>query len=389
MAEIKVPVLPESVADATVVTWHAKVGDAIKRDQILVDLETDKVVLEVPAPEDGILESIDKPVGSVVKSNERLASVKAGTVAASPTINNPAPSSQATPAKADVVSTPSARQAAAEQDVDLSQLSGSGKGGRITKEDVIKSQSTPAPVAPAPSFENKSGRPEERVPMTRLRARIAERLLQAKNSTALLTSFNEVNMKAVIDARNDYKDAFEKKYGVKLGFMSFFTRAVTEALKNFPIINASIEGNDIVYHGYYDIGIAVSTDRGLVVPVIRNADKLSFAEIEKQIVDFGKRARAGQLSIEEITGGTFTITNGGVFGSLLSTPIINPPQSAILGLHKIEERPIVENGQIVIRPMMYLALSYDHRLIDGKDSVQFLVTVKHFLEDPSRLLLNI
>lgn len=384
--EIKVPVLPESVADATVVNWHKKVGDAVKRDEVLVDLETDKVVLEVPALDDGVLESILKPVGSVVKSNELLGSLVAGKAA-----TTAAPTSTAKTEKAvqtEAVGTPSARRAAAENDIDLKQVAGSGKGGRITKEDVLKQQPVSAPTPTAVAMPT-GDRPEQRVPMTRLRARIAERLLEAKNSTALLTSFNEINMSAVIDARNRYKDAFEKKYGVKLGFMSFFTNAVTEALKNFPIINASIDGNDIVYHGYYDIGIAVSTDRGLVVPVIRNADKMTFSEIEKQIVSFGQKARNGQLSMEEITGGTFTITNGGVFGSLLSTPIINPPQSAILGLHKIEERPIAENGQVVIRPMMYVALSYDHRLIDGKDSVQFLVTVKNFLEDPSRLILNI
>ena len=384
--EIKVPVLPESVADATVVNWHKKVGDAVKRDEVLVDLETDKVVLEVPALDDGVLESILKPVGSVVKSNELLGSLVAGKTA---TASAPAPTAKAEKTgTAEAVGTPSARRAAAENDIDIKQVSGSGKGGRITKEDVLKQQPASA-VAPTAVAMPTGDRPEQRVPMTRLRARIAERLLEAKNSTALLTSFNEINMSAVIDARNRYKDAFEKKFGVKLGFMSFFTNAVTEALKNFPIINASIDGNDIVYHGYYDIGIAVSTDRGLVVPVIRNADKMTFSEIEKQIVSFGQKARNGQLSMEEITGGTFTITNGGVFGSLLSTPIINPPQSAILGLHKIEERPIAENGQVVIRPMMYVALSYDHRLIDGKDSVQFLVTVKNFLEDPSRLILNI
>lgn len=384
--EIKVPVLPESVADATVVNWHKKVGDAVKRDEVLVDLETDKVVLEVPALDDGVLESILKPVGSVVKSNELLGSLVAGKAATTAAPTSTAKTEKA--AQTEAVGTPSARRAAAENDIDLKQVAGSGKGGRITKEDVLKQQPVSAPTPTAVAMPT-GDRPEQRVPMTRLRARIAERLLEAKNSTALLTSFNEINMSAVIDARNRYKDAFEKKYGVKLGFMSFFTNAVTEALKNFPIINASIDGNDIVYHGYYDIGIAVSTDRGLVVPVIRNADKMTFSEIEKQIVSFGQKARNGQLSMEEITGGTFTITNGGVFGSLLSTPIINPPQSAILGLHKIEERPIAENGQVVIRPMMYVALSYDHRLIDGKDSVQFLVTVKNFLEDPSRLILNI
>lgn len=383
--EIKVPVLPESVADATVVTWHKQPGDAVKRDEVLVDLETDKVVLEVPAPDDGVLESIAKPVGSVVKSQEILAVIKAGAqaTAKAPT-PQPAAASAAKEAAPAVV-TPSARRAAAETAVDLQKVTGSGKGGRITKEDVLK-QSTSEPVA---LVLDDSEHPEKRIPMTRLRARIAERLLEAKNNTALLTSFNEINLQAVIQVRTQYKDLFEKKYGVKLGFMSFFTRAVTESLKRFPVINASIDGGDVVYHGYYDIGIAVSTERGLVVPVVRDADTLSFSGIEKKIAEYGQKARNGQLTMEEITGGTFTITNGGVFGSLLSTPIINPPQSAILGLHKIQERPIAENGQVVIRPMMYVALSYDHRLIDGKDSVQFLVAIKQYLEDPARLLLDI
>lgn len=406
--EIKVPVLPESIADATVVTWHKKAGDTVKRDEVLVDLETDKVVLEVPAPEDGVLEKILKDTGSVVTSNEVLATIASDGATAS----KPAEKSQEKPQEAQpqaqapspvpqeitkkepssaAAASPSARRAAAESDVDLGKVSGSGKDGRITKEDVVKHKEPAAtPItAPTSASADASGRPEKRVPMTRLRARIAERLLQAKNTTALLTSFNEINMQAVIDARTQYKDIFEKKYGTKLGFMSFFTRAVTDALKNFPVINASIDGNDVVYHGYYDIGIAVSTERGLVVPVLRDTDTMSYADIEKKIVEFSQKARTNQLSMEEITGGTFTITNGGVFGSLLSTPIINPPQSAILGLHKIQERPVVENGEIVIRPMMYVALSYDHRLIDGKDSVQFLVTVKNFLEDPSRLLLDI
>ncbi len=389
--EIKVPVLPESVADATVVAWHKKPGDSVKRDEILVDLETDKVVLEVPAPENGVLGEIQKQTGAVVTSNEILAILQTdGAFVATPTPKETSTTHPATTPPAVAAATPSARRAAAEKEVDVTTLAGSGKGGRITKEDVIKQQ-TPPPAATtaAPLFSSHDARPEKRVPMTRLRARIAERLLQAKNNTALLTSFNEINMKAVIDARTQYRDAFEKKHHVKLGFMSFFTHAVAEALKNFPIVNASIEGNDIVYHGYYDIGIAVSTDRGLVVPVLRDVDQMSYADIEKKIGEYGQKARNNQLAMEEITGGTFTITNGGVFGSLLSTPIINPPQSAILGLHKIQERPIAENGEVVIRPMMYVALSYDHRLIDGKDSVQFLVTIKQFLEDPSRLLLDI
>lgn len=390
--EIKVPVLPESVADATVVTWHKKPGDTVKRDEVLVDLETDKVVLEVPAPEDGVLGDITKPVGSVVKSNEILAIITKGGAATTPAKEekSAAASKEAEKPAAAAAASPSARRAAAEADVDLQQVTGSGKGGRITKEDVAKKPATASAPSKQESISMPTGsRPEQRVPMTRLRQRIAERLLQAKNNTALLTSFNEINMQAVIDARTRYKDQFEKKYGVKLGFMSFFTRAVTEALKNFPVINASIDGNDIIYHGYYDIGIAVSTERGLVVPVLRDAGKMSYADIEKKIMEYGQKARNGQLSMEEITGGTFTITNGGVFGSLLSTPIINPPQSAILGLHKIQERPIAEDGHVVIRPMMYVALSYDHRLIDGKDSVQFLVAVKNYLEDPARLLLDI
>ncbi|MBI5448332.1 MAG: 2-oxoglutarate dehydrogenase complex dihydrolipoyllysine-residue succinyltransferase [Gammaproteobacteria bacterium] len=393
--QIKVPVLPESVADATVVTWHKQAGDTVKRDEILVDLETDKVVLEVPAPEDGILETILKPVGAVVTSTEVLATFAPGATTAAPVAKATTAASPPAQQPAPAAITPSARRAAAEADVNLQNVVGSGKGGRVTKEDVSKQKeisTTPQTQTTAINLNTPStseSRPEKRVPMTRLRARIAERLLQAKNSTALLTSFNEINMQGVIEARTQYKELFEKKHGVKLGFMSFFTRAVTEALKNFPVINASLEGNDIVYHGYYDIGIAVSTERGLVVPVLRDTDTMSYADIEKKIAEYGQKARTGQLSMEEITGGTFTITNGGVFGSLLSTPIINPPQSAILGLHKIQERPIVENGHIVIRPMMYVALSYDHRLIDGKDSVQFLVTIKNFLEDPSRLLLDI
>src|SRR3989338_3730390 len=397
--EIKVPVLPESVADATVITWHKKAGDTVKRDEILVDLETDKVVLEAPAPNTGILEKIEKPVGSVVKSQEILGTVNENAATQTLVANTTPETKQASkPATAITeisaltapLATPSARRAASENDIDLQKIEGSGKGGRIIKEDVLQPL-TPTPVTPTTiSFDSAPGsRLEKRVPLSRLRARIAERLLQVKNSTALLTTFNEINMQSVIHARTEYKESFEKKHGVKLGFMSFFTHAVVEALKSFPIINASLEDNDIVYHGYYDIGMAVSTERGLVVPILRDVDKMTYADIEKKVLEYSQKARTGQLAIEEITGGTFTITNGGVFGSLLSTPIINPPQSAILGLHKIQERPIVENGQVVARPMMYVALSYDHRLIDGKESVQFLVTIKQFLEDPSRLLLAI
>lgn len=398
--EIKVPTLPESVADATIVAWHKKPGDAVKRDENLVDLETDKVVLEVPATEDGVMGEILKDVGAVVKTGELLGKLEAG--AAGKTAAQPAQSAPAAtktvetkPAETKTESTkaggpagPATRRVAAENDLNVEKIVGSGRGGRITPEDVMaevqKGSTSTGQFVPA-----LGERIEKRVPMSRLRARIAERLLAAQHNAAILTTFNEVNLKNIMDLRARYKDTFEKKYNVKLGLMSFFTRAVIEALKRFPAVNASIDGNDIVYHGYYDIGIAVSTDRGLVVPVVRDADRLSFAELEQTIGEFGRKARDGQLSIEEITGGTFTITNGGVFGSLLATPILNPPQSAILGMHKIEERPIAENGQVVIRPMMYIALSYDHRIIDGKESVSFLVAIKEYLEDPARLLLDI
>lgn len=386
--ELKVPNLPESVADATVVTWHKKPGDAVRRDENLVDLETDKVVLEVPAPADGVLKEILHDTGAVVKAEEILALIEAGAAAAQ-TESKPAKeetakteSSQA----AAVTAGPAARRVAAEHDVKLEQVSGSGKDGRVTREDVlnkVQTGSTPTTKA-APGH-----REEQRVPMTRLRARIAERLLSAQHNAAILTTFNEINLQHVMDLRAKYKDVFEKKHGVRLGFMSFFTKAVVEALKRFPAVNASIDGNDIVYHGYFDIGIAVSTERGLVVPIIRDADKKSFAGLERAVADYGRKARDGQITMEDMTGGTFTITNGGVFGSLLATPIINPPQSGILGMHKIQERPVVENGQIVIRPMMYVALSYDHRIIDGKESVSFLVALKEFLEDPTRLLLEV
>lgn len=391
--EIKVPVLPESVADATVATWHKKPGDPVKRDENLVDIETDKVVLEVPAPQDGILEKILRDQGSTVKAQEVLGIVKAGAITekakARPEnegagmILNPKIEKSAAAAKTDA--SPAVRRLAAEHDVNLQQVAGTGKDQRITKEDVVKHLQGGTTEHPISNVD----RPEQRVPMTRLRARIAERLLSAQHNAAILTTFNEVNLQAVMDLRQRYKESFEKAHGVRLGFMSFFTRAAIEALKRFPAVNASIDGSDIIYHGYFDIGIAVSTDRGLVVPILRNADRMSFATVEKTIGEFGRKAKSGQLSIDEITGGTFTITNGGVFGSLLATPILNPPQSAILGMHKIEERPIVEKGQIVIRPMMYLALSYDHRIIDGKESVQFLVTIKELLEDPARLLLDV
>lgn len=387
--ELKVPNLPESVADATVVTWHKKPGDTVRRDENLVDLETDKVVLEVPAPADGVLKEILKNTGTVVKAEEVLAMIEAGAVqAAAPTAKTETPKSSAAPAQtSSAAAGPAARRVAAEHDVKLEQMSGSGKDGRVTREDVLTQLQTSTTSVATKTLPG--NREEQRVPMTRLRARIAERLLAAQHNAAILTTFNEVNLQKVMDLRAKYKDVFEKKYGVRLGFMSFFAKAVVEALKRYPAVNASIDGSDVVYHGYFDIGIAVSTDRGLVVPIIRDADKMNFADLERAVADYGRKARDGQITIEDMTGGTFTITNGGVFGSLLATPIINPPQSAILGMHKIQERPVVENGQIVIRPMMYVALSYDHRIIDGKESVGFLVAIKEFLEDPTRLLLEI
>lgn len=390
--EVKVPNLPESVADATIATWHKKVGDKVTRDENIVDLETDKVVLEVPAPADGILQEILFDVGATVSSGELLARIGASDVAA------PVMEEKSQPPESDDQSTsPAVRRMLAEHDLQPNQIIGSGKDARITKEDVLafiekNRNNTPKSADvknTAVSVAPMGAREERRVPMSRLRAKVAERLLEAQHNAAMLTTFNEVNLQAVMDLRAQYKDSFEKKHGVKLGFMSFFTKAVVESLKRFPAVNASIEGQDIIYHGYYDVGIAVSTERGLVVPVIRDADQLSMSDIEQKITDAATRARLGKLSMDEMQGGTFTITNGGVFGSLLSTPIINLPQTGILGMHKIQDRPVVEKGEIVIRPMMYLALSYDHRLIDGKDSVQFLVSVKELLEDPSRLLLNV
>lgn len=394
--EVKVPILPESVADATIAAWHKKVGDSVTRDENIVDLETDKVVLEVPAPNDGVLSEIFYKEGDTVNAGELLAKITAGAAVKS----EPASKSEAdkTVAHEDKSTSPAVRRIMAENDVQPGQIQGTGKEGRITKDDVLsfiksnreastqlETTSKPEKMTPAPM----GIREERRVPMTRLRAKVAERLLEAQHNAAMLTTFNEVNLKAVMDLRAQYKESFEKKHSVKLGFMSFFTKAVVESLKRFPAVNASIDGQDIVYHGFYDIGIAVSTERGLVVPVVRDADQMSMAEIELAINESATKARKGKLSLEEMQGGTFTITNGGVFGSLLATPIINPPQTGILGMHKIEQRPIVEKGEIVIRPMMYIALSYDHRLIDGKDSVQFLVSVKELLEDPARLLLNI
>ncbi len=385
--EIKAPTFPESVADGTVATWHKKVGEAVKRDELIVDIETDKVVIEVLAEADGVLAEIVKNEGDTVLSNELLGKLSEGGAAAAAPAAASAPAAApaaAAPAAAgdDNILSPAARKLAEENGIDPNSLAGTGKGGRVTKEDVVAAveakKNAPAaapaakaaaPAAEAPVFAA-GDRVEKRVPMTRLRAKVAERLVEAQSSMAMLTTFNEVNMKPIMDLRNKYKDLFEKKHnGVRLGFMSFFVKAATEALKRFPGVNASIDGNDIVYHGYQDIGVAVSSDRGLVVPVLRNAEFMSLAEIENGIATFGKKAKDGKLSIEDMTGGTFTISNGGVFGSLLSTPIVNPPQTAILGMHKIQERPMAVNGQVVILPMMYLALSYDHRMIDGKEAV--------------------
>lgn len=393
--EVKVPPLPESISDATVSTWHKKEGDKVARDENLVDLETDKVMLEVPSPTDGIIKTIAKKAGATVQAHDILAVIapvgeeKSVKTAAKPdeSIKAQAPVVQAKPVESKPAAGPSARRAAAEHEVDVSQVTGTGKGGRITKENVmavIGSQSMD--ITDEGMI---SARPEKRVPMSRMRVRIAERLLEVTQNTAMLTTFNEINMAQVMAIRSRYKEKFEKKYKIRLGFMSFFVKACVEALKRSPIVNASIDGNDIIYHGYFDIGVAVSTERGLVVPVIRDADKLNMAEIEQKIAEAAEKARMGKLTLEEMQGGTFTITNGGVFGSLLATPLLNAPQCAILGMHKIEERPVVENGEIVIRPMMYVALSYDHRLIDGKESVTFLVSIKEMLEEPTRMILEI
>ena len=403
--EIKAPTFPESVADGTVATWHKQPGEAVKRDELIVDIETDKVVLEVLATADGVLGAIVKNEGDTVLSDEVLGSiVEGGAATAAPAAAAPA-AAAAAPAAADgeddPIAAPAARKLAEENGINIASVAGTGKGGRVTKEDVVAAVAAkkaapaaapakaPAPAAAAPVFAA-GDRVEKRVPMTRLRAKVAERLVEAQSNMAMLTTFNEVDMTEVMALRSKYKDLFEKTHnGVRLGFMSFFVKAATEALKRFPAVNASIDGSDIVYHGYADIGVAVSSDRGLVVPVLRNAELMSLAEIEGGIATFGKKARDGKLSMEEMTGGTFTITNGGTFGSMMSTPIVNPPQAAILGMHNILQRPMAINGQVVIRPMMYLALSYDHRLIDGKEAVTFLVTIKNLLEDPARLLLDI
>ncbi len=377
--EIRVPQLPESVSEAVLLDWHKKVGEFVKREENLIDLETDKVVMELPASEDGALvEIIGKP-GETVKSGQLIAyfdtSVKAEAAAPAAVAATPAAAPVATAKGAPAM--PAAAKVAADNGVDLTQVAGSGRGGRVLKEDVLGAMS------------GKGSRIEERVPMSRLRKRVAERLLESQHTNAILTTFNEVNMKPVMDLRAKYKDHFEKKHGVKLGFMSFFVKAAIAAMKQYPIVNASVDGEDIVYHGYFDIGIAVGSPRGLVVPILRNAENMSIADIEKQIADFGKRAKDGKLELEELTGGTFSITNGGTFGSMMSTPIINPPQSAILGMHATKERAVVENGQVVVRPMMYLALSYDHRIIDGREAVLSLVAIKDALEDPARLLLDL
>ena len=413
--EVKVPVLPESVADATIATWHKKAGDAVKRDENLVDLETDKVVLEVPSPVDGVLKEIRQDTGSTVNSQQVIAIIEEGAAAApakeatpAAAAATPAPVAEqkaqaaaapskaaAAPSKAAADLSPAGLRVATEEKIDPSKVEGTGRDGRVTKEDLVNygksggAAAAPA-AAPAPAAKPTPGtRPEERVPMTRIRARIAERLMQSKNSIAMLTSFNEVNLAEVVKLRKSLGEQFEKANGVKLGFMSFFVKAAAEALKRHPVVNASVDGNDIIYHGYQDISIAVSTDKGLVTPVLRDVQDMSFADVEKGIGDYAKKARDGKLGLDDLQGGTFTITNGGTFGSLLSTPIVNPPQSAILGMHTIKERAIVENGQVIAAPMMYIALSYDHRIIDGKDAVLFLVDIKNQLENPQRMLLGL
>ena len=408
--DVKVPILPESVAEATVAAWHKQVGDAVSIDENLVDIETEKVVLEVPSTVEGIIKEIIHQEGATVGEQEVLAIIEEGAVAAAapaetaPAAEAPAPAGKpagepALEADDDAGKlSPAVRKLVAENDIDASQISGTGKNGRILKEDVmnyLKNQpaASPAPSAPAaepaPAPAPAGERSERRVPMTRLRATIARRLKEAQDTQAMLTTFNDVNLQRVIELRREYKEAFEKKHGTRLGFMSFFVKASIEALRRFPAVNASIDGDDIVYHDYYDVGIAASSPRGLVVPVLRDVDKMSFAQVEKTIGEYGKKAKEGKLTMDDLTGGTFTVSNGGVFGSMLSTPIVNPPQSAILGMHRIEERPVAENGEVVIRPMMYLALTYDHRIIDGSESVLFLRTIKECLEDPTRILLEL
>ncbi len=397
--EIKVPVLPESVSDATIATWHKKPGDAVKRDENLVDLETDKVVLEVPAPADGVLKSINAETGATVTSGELLGVIEEGAAAApAGEEKKQAPKAEKKPEKAEAKApakgveelSPAGRRLATEEKIDPSQIAGTGRDGRVTKEDLVQHAKAPAPAAgKAAAAPTPGNRPEERVPMTRMRAKIAERLMESKNSIAMLTSFNEVNLAEVAKMRKQLGEQFMKTHGVKLGYMSFFVKAAAEALKRYPVVNASVDGNDVIYHGYQDISIAVSTDRGLLTPVLRDAQDMSFAEVESAIIDYAKRARDGRITLEDLQGGTFTITNGGTFGSLLSTPIVNPPQSAILGMHTIKERAIVENGQVIAAPMMYIAISYDHRIIDGKDAVLFLVDIKNQLENPHTMLLGL
>ncbi|AQW57340.1 2-oxoglutarate dehydrogenase complex dihydrolipoyllysine-residue succinyltransferase [Vibrio owensii] len=399
--EILVPDLPESVADATVATWHKQPGDVVERDEVLVDIETDKVVLEVPAPEAGVLEAIIEEEGATVLSKQLIAKLKPGAVAGEPTTDS-TEDKEASPDKRhkaalteesnDALS-PAVRRLLAEHGLEASQVKGSGVGGRITREDIeahlANAKAAPKAEASAAVEAPAAARSQKRVPMTRLRKTVANRLLEAKNNTAMLTTFNEVNMKPIMDLRKQYKDQFEERHGIRLGFMSFYVKAVTEALKRYPEVNASIDGDDIVYHNYFDISMAVSTPRGLVTPVLKDCDTLGFADVEKGIKELAIKGRDGKLTVDELMGGNFTITNGGVFGSLMSTPIINPPQSAILGMHKIQERPMAVDGKVEILPMMYLALSYDHRLIDGRESVGFLVTIKELLEDPARLLLDV
>ena len=398
MIEIKAPTFPESVPDGTIAVWHKQVGDPVRRDEVLADIETEKVVLEIVAPADGALREIVRAEGDTIESGELIARFEAGAVDAAPA----APPEAAADAERPPRASPAARKLAEENGIDVASIDGSGRDGRVTREDVARlvevgpaAQVADAPAAPTPAsveepLPDTGERVERRVPMTRLRASVARRLVEAQRNAAMLTTFNEVNMQPVMTMRKRYRDEFERVHnGVRLGFMSFFVRACVEALKRFPAVNASVDGNDILYHGYYDIGVAVSTDRGLVVPVLRDADALSLAQIEDQIAGFGERARENRLTIEEMSGGTFTISNGGVFGSLLSTPILNPPQTAILGMHKIEDRPVAVDGEVVILPMMYLALSYDHRLIDGQEAVRFLVTVKALIEDPARILLEL
>ena len=393
IVEVNVPVFAESITEGTLLAWHKKIGEAVARDEILVDIETDKVVLEVPAPQAGVLVEIIVNEGDTVTSQQVLAKIdtEAAAVSAAPAQAAPAAEAAAPAAASNAqagVAMPAAAKLAAEKGVDVGSIQGSGRDGRVLKEDVQNASAAPkaaAPAAPIPV----GARPEERVPMSRLRARVAERLLASQQENAILTTFNEVNMKPIMDLRAKYKEKFEKEHGVKLGFMSFFVKAAVAALKKYPVVNASVDGSDIVYHGYFDIGIAIGSPRGLVVPILRDADQMSIADIEQAIVDYAKKAKDGKIALEDLTGGTFSITNGGTFGSMMSTPIINPPQSAILGMHATKERAVVENGQVVVRPMMYLALSYDHRIIDGREAVLTLVTIKDLLEDPARLLLDL